>query len=131
MIKIKFNTKSFEAETRNIQGRVLSRLDDVVYQGGQRLLNETHFDVPVSTGKLVISGKVNKISGAPSVYQTVEYSSLDRGYDYAWIQHERDFDHPYPGVKWHYLSDSVEKNRPSIIGVWAFQIDKVLMYYKK
>lgn len=65
--------------------------------------NETQWRVPLKTSRLEHSYRWNIIESTGFIEVEMGYSALDKGFDYAIIQHEEDFSHPIRGEQFYLL----------------------------
>jgi hypothetical protein len=100
-----WNTKDFQTKMMNINMRVNSSAGYIARDAAQNILSLARANAPRKTGALRTSGNITTLGGRSGfVEMQIEFSSYNRGFDYAEIQHERsDYRHPRGGRD-HYLS---------------------------
>ena len=121
------NTKDFQTKMANINMRVNSSAGYIARDAGLHILNLAKPNVPIKTGALRTSGNLTTLSGRPGfVEMQIEFSSYNRGFDYAEIQHENTkYRHPRGGHA-HYLSIVIDTKGAVFISEVNSGIQRVL-----
>lgn len=122
------NTTDFQAKTKMIMAKVAAQAPLAVKAGGELIASDTRPDVPIDRGVLRISGVVDAPTGISHIATcAVRWSAKapHNGYDYAWKQHEYEFNHP-KGGKDHYLSDVILKDTPQALQIIGETVKRVL-----
>ena len=105
--------RSVQDAKKNLQ-KFLRKLDtipqDILQEEAKTLYSEIIAEVPYNTGVLERSVKVTvaKDKKRPGLNASASARSK-RGYNYAGIQHEEEFQHSKSGAKDHYISDPFER----------------------
>lgn len=105
--------RSVQDAKKNLQ-KFLRKLDtipqDILQEEAKTLYSEIIAEVPYDTGALERSVKVAvaKDKKRPGLNASASARSK-RGYNYAGIQHEEEFEHSKSGAKDHYISDPFEQ----------------------
>lgn len=105
--------RSVQDAKKNLQ-KFLRKLDtipqDILQEEAKTLYSEIIAEVPYDTGALERSVKVAvaKDKKRPGLNASASARSK-RGYNYAGIQHEEEFEHSKSGAKDHYISDPFER----------------------
>lgn len=122
------NTADFQAKCRVIASRVAMAAPLAVEAAGELIERNTQPDVPIDKGVLRGSGYTltTGMSGYIAMCSVI-YSAYaeHNGYNYAWKQHEFNFNHP-KGGKDHYLSDTVVTYMGQSIEIMAKTMSMVL-----
>ena len=105
--------RSVQDAKKNLR-KFLRKLDtipqDILQEEAKTLYSEIIAEVPYDTGALERSVKVAvaKDKRRPGLNASASARSK-RGYNYAAVQHEEEFQHSKPGAKDHYISDPFER----------------------
>lgn len=105
--------QSVQNAKKNLQ-KFLRKLDTlpsaIMQEEAKTLYSEVIAEVPYDTGALERSVKVRvaKDKKRPGFIASASARSK-RGYNYAGIQHEQEFQHSKPGAKDHFISDPFER----------------------
>lgn len=129
MATVVWVTTSCQTKLRGVQTRVFAALPNIVGITRQRVVKETSLKVPIKTGKLMLSGlkegSIGKFGAAGQA--EIKYSATNprNGYNYAAIQHEVPFNHPFGGED-HFLFKSLHENAGMVIETWAMETSRII-----
>lgn len=109
----------FKRDTAKAQRGLLAAVNEMLSD----IFRESQAEVPYDEGILRASGNVEWPDGAGDVIKgSIFYGGPAA--PYAVVQHEGEFNHPYPGTKRKYLEDPARRLRPKFMKQVVKEIER-------